>query len=99
MGFREWLFEYGGGLGATTSIMHGGMDDPFVKGNTNMPVRSKYIGDAGQKTDSEPMQPSPDSTFGYGKFLSRKHSKEKGRKPINRVQKRPMRNDVSDIIY
>jgi hypothetical protein len=98
MGFREWFFEYGGGLGATTSIMHGGMDDPFGKDNTNMPVKSKYVGDGGQKTD-EPMTPSPDRKFGFGKFLSRKHSKERGTKRINKVQKRPMRNDVSDIIY
>ena len=97
MRFRDWLFEYGGGLGATTSIMHGGLDDPAGKDNTNIGVRSKLNGPA-QPADSEQMEPSPDKTFGFNRFLDRKRSKERGSKRINK-QKRPMRNDVSDIIY
>jgi len=91
MRFRDWFFE---------SIMHGGLGNPFGslgRDNSNMPVKSKYIGDGGQQTDSDPMQPSAEKTFGVGKFLDRKHSKERKSKRLNTSKRHvPIRIDVSD---
>ena len=67
MKFKTWFVGYGGGMGAATTGMHGGIIDP-VRTNDNMPygVRSKYATKEGGKEDTDP-QVNPDKLFGIRK--------------------------------
>ena len=48
MRFRSFL-EFGGGLGAATSMIHGGLGNPVGDGsNTSMGIESKYFGPEGK---------------------------------------------------
>lgn len=98
-----WFAEYGGGLGAATSAIHGGLGDPLTGGNSNMPfgVRSKWqtkdgLADTGKDPD-EPRVP-PDRLFGYDrKPLEKKDTIERRAKYIDRKTGIPLRVDRPDI--
>lgn len=48
MKFKDFI-EYGGGLGAATSLIHGGLGNPLGDGNnTSLGVDSKYYGPEGK---------------------------------------------------
>ncbi len=103
MKFKTWFAEYGGGLGAATSVIHGGLGDPFSAGNSNMPfgVRSKIqtkdgLADTGKDPD-EPDVP-PDQLFGYNRRpVGKKDTIERRAKTINRKTGVPLRLDRPDI--
>lgn len=103
MRFKVWFAEYGGGLGAATSVMHGGLGDPVMTGNANMPygVRSKTQtkdGRADWQDDPEDQQKVAD--FGFERRpLDKITTRERRSKRIDRSRPIPLRNPAPDIIY
>jgi hypothetical protein len=83
MRFKDWLLsEYGGGGGAATSIMHGGIQDiPGEKTHADFPVRSKYVTpDAKSDTTDQP-KPRPEEKaakkFGFDDPSDKEEARER----------------------
>lgn len=90
--YESYMAEYGGGGGAATSAMHGGIQDlPGSNLNNNMPVRSK-ISATDQVKEAPDMEESPEKLFGFKKWLDKKRARESGQRDIHKKrQGAPMR--------
>ena len=97
--FKTWL-EFGGGGGAATTAMHGGLS-AFDRGNVNMNIRSKtqtQDGRVGHADDEGPKTP-PEVTFGLRTPSERKRSKERGSRSIHKRRGGVTRDTRPDIVY
>jgi hypothetical protein len=95
--FKSWL-EYGGGGGAATALMHGGLDGHEL-GNTNMNIRSKTMTQNGRTghADEDGPEKKPEDAFGFRDPYARKASKERRSRLIDK--KRSIRDNRPDIVY
>lgn len=91
--YESYLAEYGGGGGAATSAMHGGIQDmPGSTVNYNMPVKSKIMATSPTK-ENEP-EKDPDEMFG---IRGRKRRKERRRNYIDTRRKAGVPMDIPRV--
>ena len=92
--FKQWL-EFGGGGGAATTAMHGGLS-AFDRGNVNMNVRSKTQTQDGRVGhDAERMEVPPERLFG----LKKKSDRKRPTKNIDSRRSGVVRDNRPNIVY
>lgn len=102
MRFKDWLLSEIGDGGATTSWMHGGIQDIPGSGlNTNLPVQSKIsTKDGSDKLAKDDDKVDPGKLFGFKSRADRNRTKERESGWIDKNKRRiPMTVIPSDIMY
>lgn len=99
--YEAYMAEYGG---AATSGMHGGIQNiPGEFLNTNLPVRSKISTSDGVPSNYPPTGKKikdPDKSFGFKTRKSKKDSKERRSKTIDKKGRRvPITSIPPDVVY
>lgn len=85
--YEAYINEYGGGGGAATSAMHGGIQDlPGSTINNGMPVRSRIMATdrvKEKKKGDKDGEDTPEEMYGFKNWLDKKRSRESGQKDIH----------------
>ena len=82
--YESYMSEYGGGGGAATSVMHGGIQDAPGSNINNMPGIKSRISANDNMKEEPATEKSPEEMFGFKSWLDKKRARESGQKDIHK---------------